>query len=135
MSKPVPCPNCHRKNTYSEKNRQCSACGLGWEQQPERIQGVTRGLRPVTQNVTSRTLYPTEVEPVTESVTDGEYEYQAVPPSVTDEPIVQGRAMPTVTPGEPCPTCGRKVRLTGAQRMAALRDKERLKQEARAADG
>lgn len=38
-------------------------------------------------------------------------------------------------PGEECPTCQRKVPMTGAQRMAALRERERLKQEARAADG
>jgi DNA repair exonuclease SbcCD ATPase subunit len=40
-----------------------------------------------------------------------------------------------VTPGEKCPTCGRKVPLTGAQRMAAIRERERLKKEARAEVG
>lgn len=30
MPKPVPCPKCRRTGTYSEKFRQCSACGLGY---------------------------------------------------------------------------------------------------------
>jgi DNA repair exonuclease SbcCD ATPase subunit len=41
----------------------------------------------------------------------------------------------SVSPGERCPTCNRKVPKTGKQRLAALRERERLKKEARAEAG
>ncbi len=59
-------------------------------------------------------------------------------PSVTKpdvkRPDVTGTRY-SVTPGEPCPACGRKVPLTGKQRLAALRERQQLKKEARAAEG
>jgi hypothetical protein len=40
-----------------------------------------------------------------------------------------------VSPGERCPTCKRKVPLTGKQRLEGFRERERLKKEARAEEG
>ena len=54
----VSCPSCKRKGTYSEKHKQCSACGLGYE-----AVVVTPGVTPAGETFEV-------VTPVTPSVTE-----------------------------------------------------------------
>ena len=47
--KGILCPSCKRKGTYSEKHKQCQACGLGYEV----TQAVTEPESDETRHVTS----------------------------------------------------------------------------------
>lgn len=66
----------------------------------------------------------TDVTPVT-TVTGGDdptvtYVTLPIPPY---EPIVMGRGVPAVMPGEPCPACGRKMPSKNAERQRAWRER------------
>ena len=61
----VSCPSCKRKGTYSEKHKQCAACGLGYEATLGELPKVEK---PVTERVTV-TANVTKREDVTGIVT------------------------------------------------------------------
>jgi len=94
------CPKC-RRNTWSAKWAHCSACGY------------PKG-DPVTKSVIQRKKRDGKRNGVTQTVTtstsDGdEAQYVSVGP----------------VPGQPCPTCGRKVPIPQAQRQKAYRERKR----------
>ena len=94
MSNPA-CPKCHRKGTYSEKYKQCTACGLG-----------------VTKRVTGDK--PAVTVPVTQT--------RIVTPHVTLPPTAVTEAVTPVTNGvTACPECKRPFAKTGAERAKAYR--------------
>ena len=49
--KVILCPSCKRKGTYSPKNKQCAACGLGYEVREARLlpDGAVVPVTPVTE--------------------------------------------------------------------------------------
>jgi hypothetical protein len=102
------CPKCHRK-TWSVKWKSCSGCGF------------REG--DVTAEAALSTPAPRKRPSVTETQKVAESETKSVAET------------PKVSPGERCPTCKRKVPLTGKQRLEGFRERERLKKEARAMEG
>ncbi len=106
------CPKCHR-DTYSKKWGTCTACyppadGVG---------AVVSCPAPVTLRVT-------EPPEVTQKVTEPQQVTATVAPAVTPKVSAMARAGSygyAPGPGDECPTCGRKVPMSHAQRQAAYR--------------
>ena len=110
------CPKCHRKETWSSKWAMCSACNYA---DGGTMAEGRRPLKPtVTENVTKRDSHAKRDENVTNGVT------QTLTTSLTDD---DGDSVQYVSvgpmPGEPCPTCGRKVPMTAVQRKKRQRTK------------
>ena len=98
----VSCPSCKRKGTYSPKNKQCAACGLGYT------------VTPVTP-VTPVTEHRTGVAPAVTNVTT------ATP--VTEDRVVSHSGFPP-DPGEVCPLCDERKPSEKALKQRKYRERK-----------
>ena len=105
----TPCPKCRRK-TWSAKWQSCTGCGYR-EGQATLAGALTT---PAPRKKKAKAPFAKRNGNVTETVTSHEI-------SDTDGDTVTKN----VTPDEVCPTCHRKVPMTGAQRQKAYRERQR----------
>ena len=104
----VSCPSCKRKGTYSPKNKQCGACGLGYPIAPKVVSMVPDDVMP-------EVLHDGRITPVT-AVT----ERVTVTESVTNQAEVTA-VVPADAPGEDCGCRGHRKAESTAERQRGER--------------